>query len=91
MPDAPPAAQGLRAVAERSAEFRQLVPRLARPDPADTWQADMLHYFLYELTREPDRAHSHALFVASWEQDTPVSVVLMGPDPMDPQARPAAA
>jgi hypothetical protein len=88
MPDALPADEGLRAVAEHSVEFQQLVSRLARPEPVDTWQADMLHYFLYELISGPDSPQSHALFVTAWEYDAPVSVVMLtaGQTMLQPQA-----
>jgi hypothetical protein len=69
----PPAAPGLRHVVERSAPFARLAPRLAGPDPVDTWEADMLHYFVYELTPDATGRAAHALFVARWEDDEPVA------------------
>jgi hypothetical protein len=78
----PAAAPGLRHVVERSPQFAQIVPRLAQPEPVDTWEADMLHYFVYELASQADGAAAHALFVARWEDDVPVaaSVFTQGTD-----------
>jgi hypothetical protein len=91
MPDALPADEGLRSVAEHSVEFQQLVSRLARPEPVDSWQADMLNYFLYELTSGPGSPQSHALFVTGWEYDAPVSVVVLTPEEAMLQPLAAAA
>jgi hypothetical protein len=77
---APAADAGLRAVVEGSVEFLDLLPRLVRPEPVDTWQANMLHYFLYELEPGAGGVHPQAVFIADWEHDVPLSMVLIEPD-----------
>lgn len=81
MGDAPSAEAGLRHVVDRSPEFQSLLPRLVSAEPADTWTADMLHYFLYELQPDADGLSSHAVFIARWENDIPVSAVVVTSDP----------
>jgi hypothetical protein len=76
MDEQPPAAAGLRHVVERSRQFALIAQRLAHPDPADSWEADMLHYFVYTLRPHADGRPAHALFVARWEDDVPVSASL---------------
>lgn len=73
----PQAAPGLRHVVEMSREFAVISNRLTQTDPVDSWEADMLHYFVYAL--RPDATHrpAHALFVARWEDDSPVSASLL--------------
>ena len=72
----PPAADGLRRVVENSRQFALIAPRLAQPDPVDSWEADMLHYFVYTLRPHADGRPAHVLFVARWEDDVPVSASL---------------
>jgi hypothetical protein len=76
MDEQPPAAAGLRHVVERSRQFALIAQRLTHPDPADSWEADMLHYFVYTLRPHADGRPAHALFVARWEDDVPVSASL---------------
>lgn len=70
----------LRYVAEQSPEFQRLLPQLASPEPTDTWQADMLHYFLYALSPDSAERDAHLLFIADWETDRPKAAVLVRPD-----------
>ncbi len=81
MVDSPAAAPGLRHVAEGSPEFARIRARLASTEPADSWQADQRHFFLYDLVPQPDGTVSHALFITRWEDDVPISAVLVTPDP----------
>lgn len=78
---APPAAEDMRHVVDDSAEFQRLLPRLVSPMPADTWEANMLHYFLYDLMPDEEGRESHAVFITRWEDDAPVSAIIVTPDP----------
>lgn len=73
MDEQPAAAEGLRQVVEKSPQFAQILPRLAQADPVDSWEADMLHYFVYALSPGPGDSPAHALFVARWEDDFPIA------------------
>lgn len=77
----PAADEGLRYVVEESPEYRALLPRLASPEPVDTWKAATRSYFLYLLKPEADGTESNALFVAGWEEDAPLSAQIITPDP----------
>jgi hypothetical protein len=85
---APHAADGLRRLVENSRQFALIAPRLAQPDPVDSWEADMLHYFVYALWPHADGRPAHALFVARWEEDVPVSASLfLFNDGREPEVR----
>ena len=73
----PSASAGLRHVVEQSPQFSLVFHRLSQADPVDTWEADMLHYFVYELRPDSTGRAAHALFVARWEDDVPVSASLV--------------
>jgi len=81
MSAAPPAAEDMRHVVDDSPEFQRLSPRLVSPMPADTWEANMLHYFLYDLMPDDEGRESHAVFITRWEDDAPVSAMIVTPDP----------
>jgi len=83
----PPAEQGLRHVAEDSPEFESLRPRLASQEPVDTWKTNMQSFFLYELKPDADGSVSHALFITRWEDDAPISAVVITPDPAGGEPR----
>jgi hypothetical protein len=88
MDEQPPAADGLRHVVENSRQFALIASRLAQPDPTDSWEADMLHYFVYTLRPHADGRPAHALFVARWEDDVPLSASLfLFNDGSDPEVR----
>jgi hypothetical protein len=88
----PAAADGLRQVVEKSGQFTLIKARLAQPDPVDSWEADMLHYFVYTLRPHADGRPAHALFVARWEDDTPVSAPLfLFNDGTEPEVRDLSA
>jgi hypothetical protein len=55
--------------------------RLAAPEPADTWKAATRSYFLYRLKPDADGVEAHALFVTQWEEDAPLSAVIVIPHP----------
>ena len=78
---APPAEEGLRYVAERSPEYLALLPRLASLEPADSWQADGLHHFLYQLHPEEQGRMLHALFITRRGDDAPLVATLVTTDP----------
>jgi hypothetical protein len=89
---APPAAAGLRRVVENSRQFALIAPSLAQPDPVDSWEADMLHYFVYTLRPHVDGRPAHVLFVARWEDDAPVSASLfLFNDGAEPEVRDLSA
>ena len=50
--------------------------------PSDTWQANMLHYFVFEFEPdEPDTTgRSYALFTMRWDDDDPVSALIITAD-----------
>jgi hypothetical protein len=77
----PSAEEGLRHVVERSPEFHLLLTRLASPEPADTWKVNMQSFFLYQLVPDANGQVPHAIFVTRWEDDVPVSAVILTPDP----------
>jgi len=77
----PGADDGLRVVVESSPEYQSLLPRLAALEPADSWQADLRHHFVYRLKPETDGEGATALFVASWEAYAPLMAVVVIPDP----------
>ncbi|MBW8831146.1 MAG: DUF3624 family protein [Burkholderiales bacterium] len=77
----PPADEGLRHVAEDSPEFASLRARLASPEPEDTWKVNMQSFFLYRLVPDEDELTPHALFITRWEDDVPVSAVVVTPSP----------
>ena len=72
--------EALRYVAERSPAFQRLLPQLTSPEPVDTWQADMLHYFLYALAPDSEGREALMLFIADWETERPRAAVLLRPD-----------
>jgi len=75
----PGADEGLRFVVEQSPEYQALLPRLAAAEPVDTWKAATRSYFLYQLKPDSDGAQSNALFVTQWEDDAPISIVIVTP------------
>jgi len=77
----PPADEALRGVVESSAVFQSLLPRLADAAPSDTWQVNMLNHFVYPLKAETNGENPTALFIARWEDDGPLSALLITPDP----------
>ncbi len=56
---------------------------MADPKPWDAWQADGLHYFVFELRPEARLASDppipYALFTMRWEDDDPVSALVITP------------
>jgi hypothetical protein len=77
----PRADEGLRAVVESSPEYQSLLPRLAALEPIDSWQVDLRNHFVYRLKPETDGEGATALFVARWEDYTPLVAVVVIPDP----------
>lgn len=77
----PPADADLIFVVEESLEYRALLPRLAFPQPVDTWKADLRSSFLYELKPDADGVVSNAIFVTRREDDEPISALLVTPSP----------
>jgi hypothetical protein len=66
-----------------SAEFQSIAARVADSEPADAWQEDGLHYFVFTLHRNgvrpaPDETPV-AVFVMDGEKAAPVSAVMVTP------------
>jgi hypothetical protein len=85
--DLPKADEALAGVLERSGEFNVIRHRLANPEPVDSWQADMKHYFLYKLKSDAEAQNATALFVMSWDYDDPLSGVVITTNQVDRDAR----
>jgi len=83
----PVADEGLRFVVEESPEYQALLPRLAAAQPVDTWKAATRSYFLYQLKPDADGVQSNALFVTQWEDDAPISIVIVTPGHGDGEPR----
>jgi hypothetical protein len=77
----PRADEELRGVVESSPEFQSLLPRLAAREPSDSWQADLRNHFVYSLKPETHGEGATALFVARWEDNLPLTAVVVIPDP----------
>jgi hypothetical protein len=74
-------------VIQGSAEFQRVASLLARPQPIDSWSADMRHHFVFQLQPTDDGRGRHALFAARWEDYGLASAVLVtqnsdGGDPL---------
>ena len=52
--DLPCADTALLSPLKRSPEYKALRKRVAFPKPADTWELDGLHYFVFALRREQE-------------------------------------
>ena len=73
---------GLLAPLKRSPEYAAIRRRVADPKPVDAWQMDMLHYFLFPLpaVKEPANGEApYALFTMRWEDNGPVSALVITP------------
>ena len=73
---------------KRSREYRVIRPRVVDPRPADAWQQDGLHFFVFELrpidatgTAPPDPPV--AVFAMRPEPGEPVSAVVVTPRPFE--------
>jgi hypothetical protein len=67
---------------KRSPEYRAIRCRGADPKPVDAWQSNALHYFVFKLHSADGAAEvSFALLTMRWEDNGPVSAVLITPDP----------
>ena len=88
--DLPCADFGLLGPLKRSPEYASIRKRVANPKPVDAWQADMVHYFLFELKPVEDAPATtevpFALFSMAWEDDGPVSALVITPDASGEQA-----
>ena len=71
----------MREVVQASREFQRVRPLLAAPEPADCWKADMLHHFVYSLQSTLAGETVQAYFVMSWDQDEPLTAVIVVGDP----------
>jgi hypothetical protein len=85
--DLPKADEALADVLEKSGEFNAIRHRLSNLGPMDSWQADMKHYFLYELKPDAEAENATALFVMSWDYDEPISGMVVTTDQADGNAR----
>jgi hypothetical protein len=80
--DLPCADFGLLDLLKHSPEYRAMRRRGAAPKPVDAWQSNSLHYFVFKL-RPTQRAAEgpFALFTMRWEDNGPVSAVVITVDP----------
>lgn len=76
---APPADPALRCIVEGCAAYARLGPALVSLEPAESWQTDQLHYFLYRLHPPAPGRTPHALFIVHQDADTPLSAVVVTP------------
>lgn len=76
--DLPCADFGLLGPLKRSIEYKAIRSRVATPTPVDAWQFDGEHYFVFELRPEND-AVTFALFKMRWEDNGPLSALLITP------------
>jgi len=83
--DLPCADFGFLKVLKRSPEYGSIRRRVADPKPVDAWQADMVHYFLFQL-RPLEDVIPYALFTMRWEDNGPVSALVITPDTEGKQA-----
>ena len=69
---------------KRSAEYAAIRKRVANPKPLDAWQANLVHYFVFQLhpaANTPDGSGTpFALFSLSWDHDGPSMAIVMTPD-----------
>jgi hypothetical protein len=76
----------LLAPLKRSLEYRSIRQRVASPRPVDTWFAQELHFFVFQL-HGPHRAGSNgaeppvAVFTMHPETPEPISAVVITPSP----------
>jgi hypothetical protein len=78
-----PAEAELLSALRQSVEHHAVRPRMADPDPVDSWQEDGLHFFVFRLSRAPGTEESDsptAVFVMRVDEDEPVSAVVVTPD-----------
>lgn len=73
--DLPCADLGLLSPLKRSSAYRSLRSRLADVRPVDAWQANMIHYFAFEM--RPNDESTFTVIAMRWEDDEPVQVVEM--------------
>ena len=82
---------GLLGPLKRSAEYGSIRASVADPKPLDAWQQDMYHYFVFQLrtveVAQADAGPPYALFTMSWENDGPVSALVIAPDVSQKQAK----
>jgi hypothetical protein len=83
--DLPCADFGLLGPLKRSPEYAGIRKRVADLKPVDAWQVNMLHYFVFQL-RPSDEAPADAvtpfaLFTMRWEDNEPVSAIVVTPSP----------
>lgn len=75
---------GLLGPLKRSHEYASIRRRVAEPMPIDAWQMDLLHYFIFQLRPDENAPAgedaTYALFTMRWEDDGPVSALIITPD-----------
>ena len=81
---------GLLKPLKRSPEYASIRKRVANPKPVDAWQANTVHYFLFELRPLKEAPESAvvpvALFTMQWEYDGPVMALVITPNANGEQA-----
>ena len=70
---------------KRSARYAAIRPRVADPKPLDAWQTQGPHYFLFQLHAvNGDPEPPCALFTMRWEDNEPLSVIIVMPNTTPP-------
>jgi hypothetical protein len=65
---------------KRSREYASIRKRVADPKPFDTWLASNDSYFVFEMrSDEESPTPSVALFRMRWEDDGPVTAIIITP------------
>jgi hypothetical protein len=80
--DLPCADFGLLGLLKRSAEYGSIRTRVTQPKPLDAWRENLEHYFVFELRGAADATSTdtpYALFKMRWEDDGPVSAIVITP------------
>jgi len=69
---------------KRSPQYASIRKRVAHPKPVDAWQANLLHYFVFQLNPADDAPAGagapYALFSMSYEYDGPAKALVITPN-----------
>jgi hypothetical protein len=75
---------------KRSAQYGAVRKRVSNLKPLDAWQANGVHYFVFELRPAPDATTdagpAFALFSMGWEYDGPAMALVISLDASGDQA-----
>lgn len=66
---------------KRSPEYAAVRKGIADPKPVDAWQAHGLHYFVFQMAKVDGITEGpYALFTMRWEDERPVSAMIVTPN-----------